>query len=329
MIINRDVLNTTHTKTENITENFNMFEYTLEVAGVFNDDISLFMESFGDGKHKVFDFEAIIKAIIDAFINAIKSLFRKFLALLAKLASMGSSFEIELRAFKERIKAFRGEVKIDFPYYYYSNLGEEYPTDIYELIYNLIDRTDKEYNEALKSMALGIDKLADLEAKLNPQLEIAKYRGMLFNTRDIYSGQDFAKDVYNFFRSNNEVPFDKLTLDGSKIYNEVYEPYVNAKKEIAKIEKEKNKIERNAGKVRNIIHKDYFNANLINYDTADRQKLEQSTLAIERKLCTITDLMFQDALLVYGQKLQAYKDFRLQCRKVLIATIQAVIVQGG
>lgn len=331
MIINREVLNNTKSKKESYTENMDMFEYTLELAGNMNDDISLFMESvnisFTGGK-KIFDFEAILNAIINAFINAIKALFRRFLALLAKLASMGSSFEIQLRAYKEKIKAYRGDVTVHFPYYHFSNIHEGYPSfNVYEQINSIITRYDTEYNEIMSHGALSVSKLGELEGKIDVQNEQAKFRGTLFNTSSIYSGTDFAKDAFSFFRSNNDMPLDQYTVTNQEVH-QYYEDYINANKEIRKIEKEKNDIEKKMNNIKGRIKKDYFKAALTNFAEADRQKVEQSTVAIQRKICTIVDLMCQDILLVFGQKLQAYKDYKIQGRKVLVSTIQAIIVQG-
>ena len=66
----------------------------------------------------------------------------------------------------------------------------------------------------------------------------------------------------------------------------------------------------------------------ITKDFKDDQNV-QCTLALQRKLCTLMDLITQDILLAYGQKLQAYKDYKLQCRKILVETIKACIIQGG
>ena len=57
--------------------------------------------------------------------------------------------------------------------------------------------------------------------------------------------------------------------------------------------------------------------------------MTQSVFNIERKLCTAIDLISQDILLMYGQKYQAYKEFKTQSKTILVETIKACIVQGG
>ena len=80
MIIDRKVLETKPVIKETIDENFDMFSYSLSMVSEMNDSVALFTDTVfieATGKKKIFDFEGIINAIIDAFINAIKRLFRK------------------------------------------------------------------------------------------------------------------------------------------------------------------------------------------------------------------------------------------------------------
>ena len=77
------------------------------------------------------------------------------------------------------------------------------------------------------------------------------------------------------------------------------------------------------------IGEDFDLSKLNQFSTEDQSKLTYSIGSIQRKLLTSVDLMCQDLLLMYGQKLQAYKEFKTQSRKILVLTIKAIIIQGG
>lgn len=329
MIINREALNI---KKENtIDYNTDLFEYTLELTRTMNDDICLFTEAVGNGEKKIFNFEGIINAILDALFSAIKKLFRKFLALLAQLASMGSSFEIELRAYKERIKAFTGNVRLDFPYYEYSNLGEDIPGhDIYQGIHDILEFYAAKYSTFINQGGSAVSAISKLESEINPAYEQNKFRNRLLGRKNDFETNcsDFARLVSEYFKSGNDIPRENIVIDGSRVYHAFYEPYVDSKKEINKIKKEQNNVEREIKQVKSTINKNYFDMSKIRqFAEADQSTLTQSIAAIQRKLCTSVDLMCQDLLLFYGQKLQAYKDFKAQCRKILVLTIKACIVE--
>lgn len=332
MIIDKEVLNIKRENNVDYTK-IDLFEYTLEVAAVMNDDISVFMEAMGSPKKKIFDFEGIINAIIDALINAIKKLFGKFLAFLAQLASMGASFEIELRAFKEKIKAFTGDVRLDFPYYEFTNLDESVPGhDIYESIEDILQFYAAQYDTFISRGGFAVHSISELDSKIKPDYEQNKFRNRLFGRKNDFDTDcsDYAVKLNTFFRNNNDTPINGVVLSGSRIYKDFYIPYVDAKGEIRKIKREQNNIEKEIRVIKQHINKNYFDLSKINqFSAEDQSTLTASVTSIQRKLCTAVDLMSQDLLMFFGQKLQAYKDFKAQCRKVLVLTIKACITQGG
>lgn len=336
MIINREVLNTKETAINSL-ENLDMFQYTLEVASVMNDDISSFMEAvtgnIGNKKFSIgFDFGKILNAMFDALWNAIKKLFRTFLAFLAQLASMGSSFEIELRQFKDRIRAFNGTVELDFPYYEFTNLGQDYPSfDVYKDIENIVEYYKSEYDKRITQGGSAIFLMNELDNKINPVVEQNKFRNRLLGRNSNEDDcSDFARLLHEWFRNQNDTPRNNVSLDGSKIYNDFYVHYVDSRKEINQIKKEESNVDKNIKQIKNKIVREYFDLTKIGQFAAeDQDKLIQSVGSIQRKVLACVDLMCQDLLLMYGQKLQAYKEFKTQSRKVLVSTIKAVIVQGG
>lgn len=336
MIMNKEVLLNTKHNIDSL-ENIDMFEYTLEVAGVMNDDISSFMEAvtgnIGNKKFSIgFDFGKILSSILDALLSALKKLFRTFLAFLAQLASMGSSFEIELRQFKERIKTFNGNITVDFPYYEYTNLSSEYPSfNVYESIENIVEYYKSEYDKRINQGGTAIFLIHELDNKINPATEQNKFRNLLFGSRDFSTDHsDYARELNEWFRGQNTTPRNDVVLPGNRIYNDFYLPYVDSRKEINKIKKEENNVDRNIKQIKSKIQRSYFDLSKINQFAAeDQDKLIQSVGSIQRKLLTSIDLMCQDLLLMYGQKLQAYKEFKTQSRKILVLTIKAVIMHGG
>lgn len=336
MSINREVLLNTKQNVDSL-ENLDMFEYTLEVASVMNDDISSFMETvtgnIGNKKFSIgFDFGKIVSQILDALWSALKKLFRTFLAFLAQLASMGSSFEIELRQFKERIKAFNGSVTLDFPYYEYTNLSDEYPSfDVYKSIEDIVEYYRVEYDKRINQGGTAVYPIAELDNKIAPTAEQNKFRNLLFGSKDFSTDHsDYARELNEWFRGQNTTPRNDVVLPGNRIYNDFYLPYVDSRKEINKIKKEESNVDRNIKQIKSKIQRNYFDLGKINqFATEDQDKLMQSVGSIQRKLLTSVDLMCQDLLLMYGQKLQAYKEFKTQSRKVLVLTIKAVIMQGG
>lgn len=335
MIMNREVLLNTKQNVDSL-ENLDMFEYTLEVAGVMNDDISSFMEAvtgnIGNKKFSIgFDFGKIVSSILDALWSALKKLFRTFLAFLAQLASMGSSFEIELRQFKERIKAFNGNVTLDFPYYEYTNLSDEYPSfNVYQSIENIVEYYKTEYDKRINQGGTAIYLMAELDNKIDAANEQNKFRNLLFGSKDNSTDcSDYARLLSEWFRAQNTTPRNDVVLSGNRIYNDFYIPYVDSRKEIKKIQREENNVDKNIKQIKSKIQRNYFDLTKINqFATEDQDKLMQSVGSIQRKLLTSVDLMCQDLLLMYGQKLQAYKEFKTQSRKVLVLTIKAIIMEG-
>ena len=337
MIMNREVLLNTKQNVDSL-ENLDMFEYTLEVASVMNDDISSFMEAvtgnIGNKKFSIgFDFGKIVSSILDALWSALKKLFRTFLSFLAQLASMGSSFEIELRQFKERIKAFNGNVTLDFPYYEYTNLSDEYPNfKVYQSIEDIIEYYKAEYDKRINQGGTAVYLMTELDNKIDAAAEQNKFRNMLLYQDKTYGHDcsDYARLLSEWFRAQNSTPRNDVVLPGNRIYNDFYIPYVDSRKEIKKIQKEESNVDKNIKQIKSKIQRNYFDLTKINqFATEDQDKLMQSVGSIQRKLLTSVDLMCQDLLLMYGQKLQAYKEFKTQSRKVLVLTIKAIIMQGG
>lgn len=330
MIINREVLNSKPIiDKENYTD-IDLFEYTLEVASVMNNDITMFMEAgLGGGIKKAFDFKAIINAIIDALISAIKKLFSHFLAFLAQLASMGSSFEIELRRFKDKIKAMDNSFTLDFPYYEFTNISGEYPPfNVYNHITDIITYYDSKFNEIMKSGSVGVPKLVELQQQINLQDKQNIFRGELLGSKgNTTEYGDYATVLFNFFRNNDSTPKNNVVIPGKIVYDKFYVPYIDAKAEINKIKKEQNNVEKSIKQIKNKVNKEFFSMNLSMYSDEVKEQISTTTVNIQRQLCSLVDLIAQDLLLFYGQKLQAYKDFKAQSRKVLVAAIKACIIQ--
>lgn len=299
MIINREVLNSKPVREERCTD-IDLFEYTLDIAKVMNNDIMIFTEGVIGGKNKkIFDFGAIVSAIIDALINALKKLFKKFLAFLAELASMGSSFEIELRRFKEKIKALDKPVVVDFPYYEFTNLENE-------------SDNKKIYDDISKLVTP-----ANLQSEFVVKSKQSTFRNMLLNNK--YSeDSDFVVALFNFFR-NGGTPNNTVSIPGNIIYDKFYIPYIDARKELSKIKKEEDNVEKNMYQTKMKIKKEIS----FKFDT---EKDPNKSIDLQKQACTCLDLISQDLLVYYGQKLQAYKDFKVQSRKVLVYAIKACIV---
>jgi len=298
MIINREVLNSKPVREERNTD-IDLFEYTLETASVMNNDIMLFTESIGVKGKKIFDFGAIVTAIIDALINALKKLFKKFLAFLADLASMGASFELELRRFKDKIKALDKPVTIDFPYYEFTNLENESDNKkIYDDITKLVTPTSLQSEFVVKSKQ-------------------STFRNILLNNKYSEDG-DFVVTLFNFFR-NGGTPNNTVSIPGGVIYDKFYIPYIDARKELSKIRREEDNVEKDMYQTKMKIKKEISSK----FDT---EKDPNKSVDLQRQACTCLDLISQDLLIYYGQKLQAYKDFKLQCRKVLVCAIKACIM---
>ena len=173
--------------------------------------------------------------------------------------------------------------------------------------------------------------MAELDNKISPANEQNKFRNLLFNSRDFSTDHsDYARELNEWFRGQNPTPRNDVILSGTRIYNDFYEPYVDSRKEINKIKREENNVERNIKQIKNKISRNYFDLSKISqFAIEDQDKLMQSVGSIQRKLLACIDLMSQDLLLMYGQKLQAYKEFKTQSRKILVLTIKAIIMQGG
>jgi len=345
MIINREVLNSNYNKKESYTDR-DLFEYTLEVASEMNDDISMFMEGIVDfnrstsGK-KIFDFGAIINAIFNALWEAIKKIFKQFLALLAHLASMGSSFEIELRRFKDKIQAMdKEQVKLDFPFYRFTNLDKDNCPNlrkVEEIVNSLVERYDNGFAQAMKQVkAVGNKDLSGYVSYKFPDLEELNSRLIVDNERNIMRNYllggkgtddcgDFAKRLFVLFRGS-ETPINGITLTGREIYNNYYLPYVNYNADVKYVKSQQAEVEKTIKNIKRKVE-NKFSTDPNTGEASMNEQINQVRIQIQRKICTVLDLMSQDILMMYGQKLQAYKDNKLQCRQVLVAAIKACITQ--
>ena len=322
MIIEQSLLYSKNNHFENSAELFDLFEYGINIMNdsIFNIDILI------ESTDNKFDITQIIHTIINTITNIITTIFNKFKELLIKMFSIGASFRAELKLYKEKIKNFNGSITLDDTYKFSNIFGEDinkYPNQT--IIYNL-EESLSQYMEdinhlASKKSAIEIQK--DLEKyNLDVESEIGKFRASLINSSKVsLSDEEFNKECFKLFRDGKEAT---STQTYSSIYSTVYEPYMNQKNTMDQFEKDKNRIESNFKNMKEFIDNKKIT---ISTDYVNKENLEiilKSYAEARTNFVKIFKTNCQSAIYLYNMKLQAYKDFLVIAKKILVKTISTI-----
>ena len=330
MIIEKSLLNQTN---KNNNFNFDFINYSLELIreNVSTTNLLIMQESIGI---KNLSIENILISIVNGIIKVLKMILGKFLELLIKIASMGKSFELEIRAYKKKIENYNGSIKFEDSYKYTNIYGDEYENypspKLVELliddINDMISRVKDAYgsNKSFKEIqykALSIKPDIDREIRVFRR----KLLGETNNFAEEMSDEIFNLKCFKLFRNNQENP-GTVEYKGKEIYNKIYLPYIEQRKSIDRIKKDNARIQRDIERSKSLV-KD-LNFDFSKFSDSEQQTLLQSLAEMQTTLCTIYEKKCKDIVTMYTNKLQAYKDFTIYSRSWLVKVMQQITYQG-
>ncbi len=334
MIIDKSLLNQSQVHTESAIE-FDMINYSLQIMRESMDNMNLLIIQEAEGK-KLFSIENILTSIVNGIVKVLKMILGKFLELLVKLASLGKSFELEIRGFKNKIEHYNGSITFEDAYKYTNIFGDDYDNypstklieylvdDMNNTISKVRDTFDTSKNKSAKEI-----KYKAFTLKSTAEKDIAVFRhkllGLTNNNFDSMSDEIFNLNCFKLFRDNKEVP-GTITYKRKEIYEDIYLPYVNQKKSIDRIKKDNNRIQKDIEKSVTLI-KD-MNFDLSSLDLADQQTLYQTITEIQTSLCDTYQKKCKDIVTMYSAKLQAYKDFIVYAKPWLVKVMKQIAYQG-
>lgn len=334
MIIDKSLLYVKKDTISEINESSNLFEYSLNALLESNNDIirrlqeeAYIEEAWGNKKVKVFNFYAIIDAIVGAFINIIEKLIGRFLAVLVTLAGQGKSFDIEARTFADRIKNYRGEFVLNDVWKFTNLEAGKFPaTNLANHFSDSLNKHIDNFNSAVdnnKSASNIVLKLSDTDFDI--QEEVSKFRYYLLGkgyNGDVISDEIYANECFKVFRDNNDKPYDDADFNGAGVYKNFYLPYIENKKLQAQTKKDSARIQNDCRTAKKSLQK--FTPNIDKFSDEEYADILSMYNKVQRKVCMLFDYECRDVVTLYGAKLQAYKDSYKQQRRVIMKCMQEI-----
>lgn len=320
---------------EDASADFNMINYSLSLLNEANLEIINSMESIGiiteaDTERKMFNFDGILQAIVDAICKVLSYILGKILALLVKLGSYGKAFEIEIRAFKQKLSSYPDYLKFtNYVEYTHINDFEDYPSK------NLINLLKDDVNNYLDKFKGLVDKnktFTQLQFELNgmkPNLDTdaAVFRYELLGLKDQRYADPMSDEIYNqecfkLFRNNKEDPYATAEIS-SKHMEKIYDQYVTANKNIRLIKNENARIQKDIKKAKDSINKTALNVS--RFSLSEQQTILHSYTQLQQQVCELFSRKCKDIVTMYSAKLQAYKEFQVQSRRILTQAMQKIV----
>jgi len=334
MIIEKSLLSQNQVQTESVSE-FDMMNYSLQIMRESMNNMNLLIIQEAEGK-KLFSIKNILSSIVNAIVKVLKNILGKFLELLVKLASMGKSFDLELKKFKDKIESYNGSITFEDAYKYTNIFGDsydKYPStklieylveDINNTISKLKDTFDTSKNKSVAEIKF---KASNLKIDVNKDITAFRYKllGLSSSIIEPMSDEIFNLNCFKLFRDNKETT-GSVTYKGKEIYNDIYLPYVNQNKSIDRIKKDNARIQKDIEKSVSVIKDMSFD--LSSLDQADQQTLYQTITEIQTSLCDVYQRKCKDIVVMYSAKLQAYKDFVLYAKPWLVKVMKQIAYQG-
>ena len=304
----------------------NLFKYSLEALIESNEIIiNKLKEETCITEGKIFDFYGILKSIIGAFVNIIQKIVGKFLSLFVFLAGQGKAFDLESKAFADKIKNYYGEFRMD-GIFRYTNLDDGTFPDS-SLSSHFSDSLNKfidNFNSAVDSSTIA-SEVAEKLGTTSP-IEEAKsnFRCYLLGINDnvFISDEIFGRECFKVFRNGAERPYNNAIFDGKGVYKNIYLPYLDNKKLQSKAKKESKLIQDACREAKNKLKK--FTPNISKFSSEEYTEVLNLFNNMQRNVCTLFDYECKDVITIYGAKLQAYKDSYKQSRRIIMKCMQEI-----
>ena len=333
MIIDKSLLHQSVVESNDNAIGFDMMNYSLTIMreSMMNTKEMLLQESIITDK---FSIENIMTSIVNAIIKVLKMILGKFLELLVKLASMGKSFELEVRAYKNKIKEFNGSIILNDSYKYTYIFGDEYEkfpdNKLADLMIDDINDTLSRINNICSSRKSFNEirfKLASFKPDIDHDINVfrAKLIGKINNFGDPMSDEMYNKECFKLFRNGQDQP-SKVILTSKEIYDKIYIPYIDQRKNMDKIKKDNSRVQKNINSTISLVKK--LDVDFSRFDDAQQQTLLQGITDLQTTLCTLYERKCKDIVTMYTAKLQAYKDFLIYARPWLVKAMQQITYQG-
>lgn len=340
MIIDSSVLIPSSEPTSSLESDiyFDINQFALTAMTEANNQMIMDMESgfavISESKKdkKKFNFSGILDAIVNFFCSIIKKIVGKFLALLVSIGAAGKTFELEVRAFANKIKSYNGLFTIDNMYNFtHLDANDVFNTELkdhftvakmkYEQLFKtLIDKSS--------NAAVFMQQISTGELNLNIDEARAKFRRWILSSdsEEAMSNEIYNNECYKYFRGGEDVNPGTKQLSGLDVYNNFYVPYVDNSKLKRQCEKDKKMLEKASKDASTEINNFYCITNKFNEE--DAEQIDQAVMDTKRKICTLFDEECKDIIIFYSNKLQAYKDQKIQYKRVLTRVMQQVAMNS-
>jgi hypothetical protein len=316
----------------------NIFEYSLNTLLESNSIIinalqndSYITEVFENQVKKVFNISVVFDSIIQAFVSAMEKIIDKFISMLVYLAGMGKAFDLECRAFKDDIANFSDSVAIENAYTF-TNLKLGYFPDPSLKTYfsDSVNSLINNFNKAVESSTNANAVIKKIKSDdFSVEEKHAKFRIYLLNGRksdygdnEFISNDRFATECFKIFRNGEESASSVINVYGRDVYNNYFIPYFEMGKLKAAARKECSVIQASCKDAKKQINK--FNLPLDKFPQEDREAILNVYNTVRRNVCTLFNLECKDVVVLYGSKLQAYRDSYVQARKVIMKCMQKI-----
>jgi hypothetical protein len=333
MVIDKNLLYINKDNVSSDNESSNLFEYSLNALLESNNDIikrlneeAFVMEVWGAKPVKVFNFFGILDAIIGAFINLIQKLIGRFLSLLVTLAGQGYAFNIEARAFADKIKNFRGTFVLRDVWKFTNLEAGKFPgVDLTNHFSDSLNKYIEEFNDAVdssKTAGAAVEKLNYSNINIREDVNVFRHRILAKSDSNIISDEIFAQECFKVFRDNREIPYDRMNFNGSIVYSVYYTPYMENHKLQAQTKKDSKRIQDSCKAAKNKLKK--FTPNISKYSEEEYSDILNAYNNVQRSICQLFDQECRDVVTLYGAKLQAYKDSYAQSKRVIMKCMQEI-----
>ena len=310
-------------------ENFNFVEYAIEVMGEANSGLfnmlvneRIITESVVEKILKSFNLEGVLKSIIKWFCTVIGKIVDQFAKVMVDIMAMGKgSFAAMLKAKEKDLKNLKKDVAIKFPTYNFTcindsppaNLREEfakYPTLLFD---NMPNRA---------SAAELIRNMNELATIYDEDIEVAAFKCELLNrkwTRGTEMTDDeFRKECFKFFRGGANEPIKSSVIPGSMVWD-ILQDYKRCSDDVKRIKNENKQMQKSSEAATSRMRGIKLPITAIDPKYDEVAGLVSSVASM---FCKIIRHNAQDIAIMYTEKLQAYKDYQVQCKKILVAALE-------
>lgn len=338
MIIDKSLLLTKPKHYTESTENFNIFEYSLAtlvesnhtvIQALQNDSVITIKEAetWGDKITKKFNFKGIIAAIIKAFLDTIQKIVDKIIDIFIELSSKGAAFYILLKTNKKKIEqGLKDNAQFNFDHVFkFTHLFDDmFPSaSIKDVFSSSVNRRISMAETALKE---GDRKAIEKLTSLNEDFDINKlkntFRYRLLDTPegDTMSDSSYSDRCFRLYRDGLSSEPASITLTGLYIRENIYNPYFKYKDIKNRIKKEQALVEKEAKNAK--AEADKFSPNISKFSNESQKEILKQLSIFQRNICTMVNEYCHDVVIMYGAKLQAYKDNHQQSKKILTDVIK-------